>query len=103
MSPKYIILDGECRFRAAVIASLAELPCIVLKCRPSPEEMLDIRLGIDVNRSNLKPPERAKGLSDFISLRGCTLVEACKRCGMSQSLGSKLVSLLRLAGASTEG
>ena len=85
MSPKYLILDGECRFRAAVIAGLADLPCIVLKRRPTAEEMLDIRLGIDVNRSNLKPLERGKGLSDFINLTGCTLGEACKRCGMSQS------------------
>ncbi len=41
--------------------------------------------------------ERAKALSDLIDVKGCTLVEACKRNGISQSLGSKLLPLLGLA------
>ena len=44
-----------------------------------------------------KPMERAKSLLDYIELTGLTLMEACKKAGISQPFGSKLISLHKLA------
>ena|ERR1700722_371330 len=97
MSIKYHVIDGECRVRAGKIAGQKTLPCVIFDHWPSPQELLEIRLGIDINRSSHKPMERAKSLLDYIELTGLTLMEACKKAGISQPFGSKLISLHKLA------
>jgi ParB-like chromosome segregation protein Spo0J len=97
MSIKYHVIDGECRVRAGKIAGQKTLPCVIFDHWPSPQELLEIRIGIDINRSSHKPMERAKSLLDYIDLTGLTLMEACKKAGISQPFGSKLISLHKLA------
>lgn len=91
-----MLLDGECRWRAAQAAGIAEMDCLVLDIRPTPAELAVTRLSIDVNRSSLTPSERCKALGEIIAETGWTLTEACKQIGISQSMGSKLAAISKL-------
>jgi ParB family chromosome partitioning protein len=92
-----LIIDGECRWRAMQLAGIPEADCIVFENMPSPAQLAVCRLSIDVNRTNHRPMERAGALQDLMKQTGWTLSEACRQTGISQSLGSKLTSLNRLA------
>lgn len=91
------IIDGECRWRAGEIAGTAEFDCAVLDKRPTAAELLLIQASIDLHRSDHKPSERAATLSRILKETGWTLTTACAQIGISQSMGSKLAALGKLA------
>ena len=56
---KYEIVCGERRYRAAKVASLTELPCLVREL--SDEQVLDIQIHENLHREDIHPMDEAYG------------------------------------------
>lgn len=92
MARFYRIVDGGRRHRAALIAGLKEVPCVLLKTVPTPSEsrLLD-QLSIDVHRANLTPMERSDALARLMRENNWSVSELAERVSMKQPLVSKLL------------
>jgi ParB family chromosome partitioning protein len=91
----YEIIAGERRWRAAQIAGLAEVPCLV---REIPDEAaLAMSLIENIQREDLNPLEEAGGIQRLIDEFGMTHQEAADSVGRSRPAASNLLRLLNLA------
>lgn len=92
--PKYQLIAGERRFRAAKLASLTTIPAVVR--RATDQEMLEWALIENIHRSNLNPLERAKAYQNYISTFSLTQAEAAQRLGEDRSVIANYLRLLDL-------
>ena len=91
---KYELVAGERRLRAAKLAGLAEVPCILLDVNM--EDASLIALIENLQRRDLDFIEEAVGLSRLIGMFGMSQEEAAKRIGKSQSAVANKLRLLKL-------
>ncbi|MDR0716077.1 MAG: ParB/RepB/Spo0J family partition protein [Azoarcus sp.] len=92
---EYEIIAGERRWRAAAIAGLDEVPCLV---REIPDEAaLAMSLIENIQRENLNPLEEAGGIQRLIDEFGMTHQQAADAVGRSRPAASNLLRLLNLA------
>ena len=90
----YELVAGERRLRAARLAGLNEVPCILLDVNT--EDASLIALIENLQRRDLDFIEEAMGLSQLIRLFGLSQDEAARRIGKSQSAVANKLRLLRL-------
>lgn len=91
----YEIIAGERRWRAAQIADLVEVPCLV---REIPDEAaLAMSLIENIQREDLNPLEEASGIQRLIDEFGMTHQQAADAVGRSRPAASNLLRLLNLA------
>ena len=91
----YEIIAGERRWRAAQIAELADVPCLV---REIPDEAaLAMSLIENIQREDLNPLEEAGGIQRLIDEFGMTHQQAADAVGRSRPAASNLLRLLNLA------
>jgi len=94
-APRYEIIAGERRFRAATLAGLAEVPVLV---RDVPDEAAAAMALIEnIQREDLNPLEEAQGLQRLTQEFGLTHEQAAQAVGRSRSAASNLLRLLHLA------
>ena len=93
---RYELVAGERRLRAAKLAGMCEVPCILLDV--SLEEASLIALVENLQRKDLDFVEEANGLNQLISLFGLSQEEAARRIGKSQSAVANKLRLLKLPG-----
>ncbi|AVZ80289.1 chromosome partitioning protein ParB [Zoogloeaceae bacteirum Par-f-2] len=94
-APRYEIIAGERRWRAAQIAGLSEVPCLV---REIPDEAaLAMSLIENIQREDLNPLEEASGIQRLIDEFGMTHQQAADAVGRSRPAASNLLRLLNLA------
>lgn len=93
-SGKYELIAGERRLRAAKLAGLQEVPCILLDVNM--EESGLIAMVENLQRRNLDFIEEAEGLSQLIRVFGLSQEECARRLGKSQSAVANKLRLLRL-------
>lgn len=92
---RYEIIAGERRWRAAGLAGLHEVPCLV---REIPDEAaLAMSLIENIQREDLNPLEEASGIQRLIDEFGMTHQEAADAVGRSRPAASNLLRLLNLA------
>ncbi len=92
---KYEVVSGERRLRAAKLAGLEKVPCIVLDASAQKDE---IALVENIQRSDLHPIELARGLKKLIDNYGWGgQTEIEKRLGVPTSRVSEAVKLLDLS------
>ena len=92
---RYEIIAGERRWRAAQIAGLASVPCLV---RTIPDEAaLAMSLIENIQREDLNPLEEAAGIQRLIEEFGMTHQQAADAVGRSRPAASNLLRLLQLA------
>lgn len=93
-SPRYEIIAGERRWRAAQLAGLADIPAIV---RHIPDEAaIAVALIENIQRENLNPLEEARALQRLISEFDLTHAQAAEAVGRSRAGVSNLLRLLDL-------
>ncbi len=92
----YVVVLGERRWRAAAIAGLETLACIVLEGSPSAEELLEDQLVENCLRSDLKPIEQAKAFRRLLDGMGLSQRQLADRLHISQTSISQAIALLGL-------
>ena len=94
-APRYEVIAGERRVRAARLAGLAEVPVLV---RDVPDEAAAAMALIEnIQREDLNPLEEAQGLKRLTDEFGLTHEEAARSVGRSRSAASNLLRLLNVA------
>ena len=91
---RYRIVAGERRFRAARIAGLDTVPCIVRDF--TAEEQMEAALIENVQREDLNPIEAAAAVKQFMEACHYTQEQAAKRLGKSRPALANLLRLLSL-------
>lgn len=90
----YVITAGERRWRAAGIAGMDRIPCLIREY--SDEENLLISLIENMQRENLNAIEEAKAFRDMSDLYGMTQEQISKAVGKSRPYISNSMRLLNL-------
>jgi len=91
---RYELVAGERRLRAAKLAGLREVPCILIDVNM--EDAGLIALVENLQRKNLDFIEEAEGIRRLIRMFGLSQEEAAQRIGKSQSAVANKLRLLRL-------
>ena len=89
---RYELVSGERRVRAAVMAGLTEIPCIILHC----SEMHSDIYGLVENLQRSSPDcfERAKAINTLIQSYGFTRDDVSAQLGITRSAVEKYLSIL---------
>jgi ParB family transcriptional regulator, chromosome partitioning protein len=90
----YRIVTGERRWRAAKIAGLAQVPCIVKQI--SADELLTEQLIENLQREDLAPLDKARAIDHVKSTLNQTNREIARRLGLSERTVGYLLDLLAL-------
>lgn len=91
---RYRIIAGERRFRAAMEAGLAEVPCIELDVSES--QVLEIALIENLHRKDLHPFEEAEGFAGLAERHGYTQQQIASAIGKSRVSITEAMSLLEI-------
>ncbi len=91
----YELIAGERRLRAARLAGLSEVPCLL--ARSSEEESALLALIENLQRSDLHYFEEAAAIARLIASYGLSQEQAAERLGRSQSAIANKLRLLRLS------
>ena len=91
---RYRIVAGERRFRAARLAGLDSVPCIVRSF--TAEQQMEAALIENLQREDLNAIEEAQAIQNLIRQCGCTQEEAAKRLGKSRPAVANALRLLTL-------
>lgn len=97
----YQIVAGERRWRAAKLAGLVTLPCIIKET--SPQGMLEMALVENVQRTDLNAIDRAKAFERLIEEFDLSNAEIAQRIGKSPAYISNTLKLLTLPDALKDG
>lgn len=90
----YQIIAGERRWRAATLAGIATVPCVVRTMHQ--QEQLEVALIENVQRVDLSPLEEALSVERLHQQFNLTYTDIAKRLGKSESTVSNVVRLLQL-------
>lgn len=96
----YELIAGERRLRAARVAGLTEVPCLVLTA--STEDSSVIALVENLQRRDLDFFEEAEGFKRLIEQHGMTQEQAARKVGKTQSAVANKLRLLRLSAPCAE-
>jgi ParB family transcriptional regulator, chromosome partitioning protein len=94
-TPRYEIIAGERRWRAAQIAGLTTIPAVIR--RVPDEAAIAMALIENIQREDLNPLEEARALERLIAEFGVTHQQAADAVGRSRAAVSNLLRLLELA------
>ena len=97
----YVIVAGERRFRAAKLAGLRKIPCIVRSF--SDLQRMEISLIENIQRENLNPVEEARAFSYLLTQAGLKQEELAQRVGKGRSTITNSLRLLNLPEKMLEG
>ena len=90
----YRIVTGERRWRAAKLAGLTEVPCLVRELEP--DDVLLQQVTENMQREDLQPIERAKAIAVIQERTGATTREVAGMLGLSERMVGNLLDLLEL-------
>jgi ParB family transcriptional regulator, chromosome partitioning protein len=91
---RYRIVAGERRYRAARLAGLNSVPCIIRNF--TAEQQMEAALIENLQREDLNAIEEAQAIQNLIRQCGCTQEEAAKRLGKSRPAVANALRLLTL-------
>ena len=91
----YVLVAGERRLRAAGMAGLTHVPCILV--RVTDEDSAILALIENLQRCDLHYLEEAQAIAKLIAQYGLSQEEAARRLGRSQSAVANKLRLLRLS------
>ncbi len=93
---KYFIVDGERRFRAAKLAGLNGLNCVVESRSLKEGDILLQNLIANIQRDDLQPMEKAEGFAKLMSATGWIASEVAAKSGVSNGTITRSLALLTL-------
>ena len=93
---KYVILVGERRWRAAQMAGLTSLSCIIVEGELGDAERLSIQLVENALREDLKPIEQARAYRNLMEAHGWSGNQLARELHIAQASVVKALALLDL-------
>jgi len=96
LGDKYIIVDGEQRYRAAKQAGWKAMPCIVELADLGRADILAKQLIANCQRADLNPIDKAQGIKDFMEASGLNATDTGNRLGFSNADMTRHLKLLSL-------
>lgn len=96
---QYVIICGERRWRAAGLAGLTTLQCIVAEKPADAGELLAIQLIENCVREDLRPVEQAKAFRQLADRNGWSTRQIARELGVDQSHVVRSLALLDLPAA----
>ena len=97
---EFELIAGERRLRAAILAGMKRVPCIIVKC--TDKESAVYALLENLQRADLGILEEARGISRLIRRYGLTQEQAADKLGKTQSTIANKLRLLKLSGEEQE-
>lgn len=92
----FVLVDGERRLRAGQLREMATMAVIVETASLDDADVLQRQLIANIQREDLQPLERARGIQQLKTLRKCTASEVAKLLAMSPATVTRLLALLSL-------
>ena len=93
---RYIVIVGERRYRAAKLAGLQTITCIVTMEDASPQQLLEDQLVENALREDLKPLEQARAFRSLLTARGLTRRQLAERLQIGHASITRALALLEL-------
>ena len=93
---KYVLICGERRWRAARIAGIATMSCVVSEGPIDAGELLALQLVENCLREDLRPIEQAKAFKSLMDRNGWSGNQAAKALGIAQPTVVRALALLDL-------
>lgn len=90
---RFVILDGERRWRAAKKAGLKTVPVIIEEKELDEKSVLYLQLVLDAQRVELSPMERARAIRCLMHETGWPAKDVAVKLGISSASVSKLLAL----------
>ncbi len=90
----YVIVAGERRYRAAQLADLNKIPCIIQDC--TEQEMAERALVENIQRSNLSPVDEGMAYARLMKEYGLTQEQVSERVGKNRSTIANLLRVIQL-------
>jgi ParB family chromosome partitioning protein len=95
---RYVLVVGERRWRAAQLAGLESLACVVVQGDVSPEDLLEDQLVENAIREGLKPVEQARAYRALMDARGLTHRDLAERLHVHHTAVTQALGMLDLPG-----
>jgi ParB family chromosome partitioning protein len=95
---KYVIVAGERRWRAAIMAGKAALGCVIVEGEMSESEILHDQLVENCLRADLQPIEQAEAFKSLLDAKGWTAARLAEELHIRDSTVFKALALLELPG-----
>lgn len=92
----YVVVVGERRWRAAQIAGIESVACVVASGEATAEDLLEDQLVENALREDLKPIEQAMAYRSLMASRGLTQTQLAERLRIRQGTVAKALALLSL-------
>jgi ParB family chromosome partitioning protein len=93
---RYIVVIGERRYRAAIMAGLETIACVVVSGNPTPQDLLEDQLVENALREDLKPIEQAKAYQALLSARDLSQRQLAERLQIGHASIARALALLEL-------
>lgn len=93
---RYVILDGERRWRAAKQAGISSITAVVDDRDLTPDRIMQLQVVANALRCDLSPLESARAYRSLQTAWGCTAKELASRLNISESKLSRTMALLDL-------
>lgn len=90
----YVLIAGERRLRAAQIAGLSSVPCVVKSAEPV--QMLEWALVENIQRADLNPIERARGYRQYMDRFALSQAELAERLSQPRTTIANCLRILEL-------
>lgn len=93
---RYVVVVGERRYRAAQLAGLETIACVVVAGPATPEDLLEDQLVENALREDLKPIEQAQAYRALLAARGLTQRQLAERLQIGHASIARSLALLSL-------
>lgn len=93
---RYVIVCGERRWRAAGLAGLTTMSCVVMDGPASPAELLALQLVENLIREDLRPVEQARAFRSLMDANGWSTHQLARELAITQSAVVRALALLDL-------
>lgn len=91
----YAVIDGERRYRAAILAGVATMACVAVK-DSDPATVLEIQLMVNALREDVSPVEQARAWQRLMDAKGYTQAQLAERLHYTPGTVGRTVALLKL-------
>jgi ParB family chromosome partitioning protein len=93
---RYVVVVGERRYRAAGLAGMETIACVVTTGSASSEDLLEDQLVENALREDLRPIEQARAYRSLLTARGLTRRELADRLQIGHASITRALALLEL-------